>query len=111
FEAEEVVQDIYARLWKNRKKLAVETEFRRYLSGAVKLEVNNRLAKRARVLERVRQVEQSMYVVNEYDIHDRIDLQRLLNDVDQSIQALPKKCRIVFVMSRKQHLSHSAIAE
>lgn len=111
FEAEEVVQDIYTRLWKNREKLVIETEFSRYLSGAVKLEIINRLAKRARVLERVGQVAQRMYLVNDYDIHDRIDLQRLLNDVDQTIQALPKKCRIVFVMSRKEHLSHGAIAE
>ncbi len=111
FEAEEVVQDIYTRLWRNKEKLMIETEFSRYLSGAVKLEIINRLAKRARILERAGQVAQRMYLVNDYDIHDQLDLQYLLNDVDQTIQALPEKCRIVFMMSRKEHLSHSAIAE
>ena len=37
FEAEEVVQDIYTRLWKNKERLVIETEFDRYLCGAVKL--------------------------------------------------------------------------
>lgn len=111
FDAEEVVQDIYTRLWKNREKLVVETEFERYLSGAVKLEVINRLSKRARVSAHVRQVRQNMYLIDDRDIHQRIDLRCLLNDVDQTIQTLPKKCRIVFNLSRKRHLSHRTIAE
>ncbi len=111
FDAEEVVQDIYTRLWKNREKLVVETEFDRYLSGAVKLEVINRLSKSARVLAYAGKVRQSMCIMDDRDIHQCIDMRRLLNDVDQTIETLPKKCRTVFNLSRKRHLSHKTIAE
>ena len=111
YEAEGVVQDIFTRLWRNREKLIIETEFDRYLAGAVKLEVINRLAKKARISERVEQVTRSMYALTDHDIHDRIDLKDLLRDIDQTIRSLPTQCRIVFTLSRKEHCSHKAIAE
>jgi len=111
YEAEEVVQDIYTRLWRNREKLAVETEFSHYLTRAVKFEVINRLAKRAKIADDVLQVERAMYVVNEYDIHDRIYFRSLLDNIDQTIETLPEKCRVVFTLSRKEHLSQKCIAE
>ncbi|HEY0669247.1 MAG TPA: RNA polymerase sigma-70 factor [Sphingobacteriaceae bacterium] len=111
FEAEEVVQDVYTRLWKNRSKLIIETELSRYLAVAVKYEVINRLAKRARSLDRTPLVTKNLYPVIEHDIHDRIDFKNLLKEVHETILCLPPQCRIVFTMSRKEHCSHKEIAE
>jgi RNA polymerase sigma-70 factor (family 1) len=111
FEAEGVVQDVYTRLWKNRDKLIVETELNRYLAVAVKYEVINRLAKRARTLNSTARVTENLYAVTEHDIHDRIDLKNLLKEVNETILCLPPQCRIVFTMSRKEHCSHNEIAE
>jgi RNA polymerase sigma-70 factor (family 1) len=110
YEAEEVVQDIYVKLWNNREKLTIETEFSRYLSGAVKYEVINRLAKRARILNSVEKVTEAFYLTDNEDIHHRIDLKNLLNDVDQTILNLPSQCKIVFSLSRKEHYTHQMIA-
>jgi len=111
FEAEEVVQDIYTNLWKNKENLNVETEFSRYLSGAVKYETINRLVKRMYRQKSVDHVTESMYTTDDYDVHDKIDLQSLLNNVDETIQKLPAKCKIVFTLSRNEYRSHKMIAE
>ena len=111
FEAEEVVQDIYTNLWKNKEKLNIETEFSRYLSGAVKFEIINRLVKRMYKNKSVDRITKSMYMTNDYDVHDRIDYQTLLNDVDVTIQKLPAKCKTVFTLSRNEYFSHRMIAE
>ena len=111
FEAEEVVQDIYTNLWKNKEKLNIETEFSRYLSGAVKFETINRLMKRICKQKSVDHVAKTLYMTDDYDVHDKIDLQSLLNHVDETIQTLPAKCKVVFTMSRNEYRSHKMIAE
>lgn len=111
FEAEELVQDIYTRLWKNKENLNIETEFDRYLFGAVKFEVLNRLAKRMHKQKNVDRVTRAIYARDDYDIHDRIDLQNTLNEIDCSIGNLPQKCKVVFTLSRKEYCTHKMIAE
>ena len=88
FEAEEVVQSIYTMLWNNRRGLNTETEFDRYLYGAVKVEVINRLAKRTPSLERVDKLRQ--------DMHSGDDL---LDEVDRTVKILPHKCRTRFTLA------------
>jgi RNA polymerase sigma factor (sigma-70 family) len=110
YEAEEVVQDIYVKLWQRREGLRIETELCRYLSVAVKYEVINRLAKRSRILKSTVAVKQSLYMGNEYDLHKQIDHRRLLVEIERSIQELPDKCNIVFSLSRKEYFSHQMIA-
>ena len=46
--AQDIVQDVMVRLWKNRNELSIRTSLGAYLATAVKYEVINQLAKQKR---------------------------------------------------------------
>lgn len=109
-EAEEVLQDIFLNLWLRRKDFELRVSFDNYFAVAVKFQIINRLAKRSRESLRNKafaagRVTAAEPAAVQFDV---ALLQRQLND---TIDTLPGKCRLVFKMSREQDLSNKEIAK
>ncbi|HTN35995.1 MAG TPA: RNA polymerase sigma-70 factor [Arachidicoccus sp.] len=108
-EAEEVVQDVFANLWKRRRELDVHGSFSAYLAVAVKYKILNLLTKerRARDYSHYKNHTEAGYSTCTEDLVTFEDLQHRLS---VRINALPEKGRLAFKLSREEGLSHKEIA-
>lgn len=107
--AEEVVQDVFVKIWEKRESLNLPDNISSYLYRAVLNESLNYLKKQKR---------------NAYDENGIKNLENLSNchemeivqnemrkEIRQAIKKLPDKTRRVFIMSRKLELSYQDIAD
>ncbi|WP_304065309.1 RNA polymerase sigma-70 factor [Pedobacter glucosidilyticus] len=109
-EAEELVQDVFLNLWRKREAFVLKTGFDNYFATAVKFEVINRRAKRAR--EELRNAEITDLKKNETTkLVELYDLEQLQKQLEETINTLPPKCQLVFRMSREEYLTNKKIAE
>lgn len=108
-EAEEVLQDIFLNLWSRRADLNLRLSFDHYFAVAVKFQIINRRAKRSRESER-----NNAFAVgitsSVQPVAVQFDLEILQTQLQDSINTLPRKCQLVFKMSRQQELSNKEIA-
>ncbi|MEX0315132.1 MAG: RNA polymerase sigma factor [Allomuricauda sp.] len=107
--AEDIVQTVFINLWKRRKKLKIKVSLESFLYKSVYYEFINQYRKRMTKLA----VEQRYYQhldasVKEYD-DDSIE--KAMNLIFEAIQHLPPKCKEVFVLSKKDGLTNTEIAE
>lgn len=108
--AEDIVQNIFMRLWITRERLDPSYNLRNYLLVCLRNEIYSYLrmafnARRADVFEYVAEVEDST-PDSETNLY-AADLEALVN---RCVEAMPERRREIFVMSRSQHLSNAEIA-
>lgn len=108
-EAEECVQDIFCSLWDRRTTLKLNYSLYTYLAVAVKYKVINILDKAYRKRLRIAELQLAEPLVPsaEMSLLEKELFARLENEVNR----LPEKCRIVFKMSREEGKTHKQIAE
>ncbi|MCK5145742.1 RNA polymerase sigma-70 factor [bacterium] len=99
------VQDVYMRLWTNRKNLNPDKSIRAYLYTTAKSIVINHYEKKS-VRERART--ELMVVQTTTEISDIFDLEA---HIAKLIRSLPEDCRHLFLLSRMEGLTYSEIAQ
>ncbi len=108
--AEEIVQDLYYRLWKNREKIEIESSLNGYLYRAVHnlclhfIDHNRVVEKYAR--EMALHTEESPESPS-----DIVNYRELQAKIAKILERLPEKCGKIFCMSRFEGLKYSEIAE
>jgi RNA polymerase sigma-70 factor (family 1) len=109
-DAEEVVQDIFLRLWQNRKSLA-DVEFpRKYIYVMARNRALDLLDKIARDNRLMREVWDNLSAPNNIteDILQAAETQKLINE---AVGQLSEKKQTIFRLSRQDGLTHQQIAE
>ena len=107
--AEDIVQDVFLSMWMNRKKLDPDKNIKTYLYTVVR----NRSLNYMRHLK----VEQQYRIDNIESSNDKnspdevIKYEEFQTAIENSINELPLKCRIIFCMNRFDKLKYSEIAE
>ncbi|HRW62554.1 MAG TPA: RNA polymerase sigma-70 factor [Bacteroidales bacterium] len=109
-QAEEVVQDTFYNIWKNRAELNIITSFKSYLYSAVR---NNCLqVLRVRTLDiKYENYYKSHYNNESIDPVDEINAKELSDVIDKALNTLPERCRVIFKMSRDDGFKYHEIAE
>jgi RNA polymerase sigma-70 factor (ECF subfamily) len=111
-EAEEVVQEVFYRIWKNRKNLDEQQSIKAYLFTAVK---NNcfSLLEHNKVKDRYSAVLEYVYrtAENETVFHDSLIAHELERDFSKALEKLPPDCRKIFELSRFEGLKYQEIAD
>lgn len=107
--AEDLAQDVMYDFWRNHEKIQINTSLKAYLKRAA---VN-------KSLNFVR--DNKMRWDNEEDLRSvksvlpdgrqQLEQQELQRRVDLAIDALPAKCRLVFVLSRFEEMTYQEIAD
>ena len=104
---EDIIQEIFLKLWTKRETLEIKTSLSAYLHASVRYEVYRQL--------------KSLHVREDIfdQIHERIQASRKYNDLEYKefhsqicalVEQLPDKCRNVYKLSRESQLSHKEIA-
>jgi RNA polymerase sigma-70 factor (ECF subfamily) len=108
--SEEIVDDVFCSLWKNRKKIQINTSFHSYLLAAVRNKSFDWLRKLKH--EKSTLLENAASVACRQSIaHETLIYEELHEQIESAIQDLPKQCRTIFLMSRDQDLKYKEIAE
>jgi RNA polymerase sigma-70 factor (family 1) len=109
-EAEEVVQDIFLRLWENRGRLG-EVDFpRKYIFIMARNRTLDLLSKIARDQQLISEVWTNISQSDNY-LEDLLQAKDSRQLIDQAVSQLSEKKQAIFLMSRRDGLSLREIAE
>lgn len=108
--AEEIVQEVFIRLWQKKEQINTDLNFNAYLKKITLNHVLNHLKKVAR--EKSLQDEIFHYIETiRNTTEDNLLEKELLKTYDEAIANLPPQKKIIFQMSRNEEMSHDQIAE
>ena len=108
--AEEVVQDVFYNIWKERHRIQILQSIKNYLYGAVK---NQSLRYRERLMIQEKHRE---YVLSHSSLHDELSPQEELEYkeleeiIRRTLERLPERCRKIFLMHRMEDKKYKEIA-
>ncbi|WP_047245468.1 RNA polymerase sigma factor [Maribacter thermophilus] len=106
--AQDIVQNVFLKTWKSRKKLNPEFSIRNFLYKCVYNEfLNVYQQNKAVTLLHKKHIEYAYEIAVETDDSG---IHKLMDIVNTEIQKLPPKCKKVFVLSKKEGLTNSEIA-
>ncbi|MEA1785737.1 RNA polymerase sigma-70 factor [Arenibacter sp. GZD96] len=106
--AEDIVQNVFIRIWEMRKNLKASFSIKSYLYKSVYNEFIDQNRKRQSVTALEKKYIEALDQIVEID-EDRLEKRILL--VRQEIERLPPKCRKIFFLSKEEGLSNMEIAE
>jgi RNA polymerase sigma-70 factor (ECF subfamily) len=105
---EEIIQDLFVRIWEKRFSVIITTGLKNYLYTAVKYAVIDHYRKE---LLQSNFISASKYRPDlDNTTEDSIFINDLKNHLEGIINTLPPKCRGVYEMSRLEHKSNKEIA-
>ncbi len=115
--AEDLLQDLFLNIWKLRHTLNPEKPIQSYLFRAAKNHALNYLRH-----QKVERRESELFSHSVEDRAKKVDAtsptpeelyeQKFLQDeLQKALQSLPERCRVAFVLSRYENLSHVEIAD
>ena len=108
--AEDLVQDIFCKLWEKRAELQITVSVKAYLYQST---INHSLnyIKKVRRAE-IRETEYQSFRPGEDHAADTVyAVKELTGRVQLAVNTLPEACRNVFILSRFEHLSYKQIAD
>ncbi|MDR6784421.1 RNA polymerase sigma-70 factor (family 1) [Pedobacter africanus] len=108
-EVNDMIQELFAKLWDKRKTLILKTNLSNYLYTAVRNRVIDFIAHKKIESDYISGFQQFINqgeAVTDHLLREK-ELSRIIED---EIQSLPSKMRQVFELSRKQNHSHREIA-
>jgi len=106
--AEEVVQDVFLKIWTNRTSLSDIVNFKAYLYVASKNHALNCLKRIAHERALTTELQDVSYEVGTDDPCDENERYIL---VDEAIDHLPPQQRLVYLLSRHERLQYAEIAD
>jgi RNA polymerase sigma-70 factor (ECF subfamily) len=111
--AEELVQEVFLYLWEHRATWSAHTSVRTYLYAAARNGALNYL-RREKLDFPVRQGDPDIverFTQAPPPADQELVMSELERDVKRAIDRLPERCRLVYTLSRQQHLSYLEIAK
>lgn len=109
-EAQDVIQELFTKLWNKRESLTINTSLSAYLYTAVRNRILD-IFSHEKVVAIHQQSLQDFINQGEYHTDNYIREKELSLLIEKEISALPPKMKEVFELSRKEHFSYLQIAE
>jgi RNA polymerase sigma-70 factor (family 1) len=109
-EVKDIIQELFTTLWVNRESLSLESNLAGYLYQAVQ----NRIIKlyghkkvRASYIAKFQEVSETGNQITDHLVREN----QLAEMIEKEINTLPDKMKTVFILSRKNYMSHKMISE
>lgn len=106
--SEDIVQNVFVKLWIYRKKIDSNIPIKRYLHKSVYNEFIDQYRKNKSVISLE---EKHLKAINTVIDNNSFDIEKLMTRVNDEIEKLPEKCKRVFILNKKEGLTHDEIAE
>ncbi len=106
-DASEIVNDAFIALWEKRDQLALDDSIKSYLYTVVKNKSINFLKKKRMVFE-----QSDVFISipnNNANILQLMEGKEMEQLIFKTIDKLPRKCKQIFILSRKEQLSNKEI--
>jgi RNA polymerase sigma-70 factor, ECF subfamily len=108
--AEELVSEVFFKIWNNRKRIVITSSAKSYLYTAVRNMAFDHLRKEKRSLWV--DIENAKELPNEDDDPQKqSEVEELKLQIEFAVASLPKQCRLVFQLSRDHGMKYHEIAE
>lgn len=108
-DSEEIVQQIFTKLWEQRSEIEITVSLKSYLYRAVHNTCLNRI-KHLKIQETYRQHVGEFLETNHDSVTDILDGKELEQRIANAIEKLPDQCKLIFRMSRFEELKYQEIA-
>jgi len=107
--AEDIVEDVFLKIWQNRQKWNPTISVKAYLFQTIRNRALNYL-KRSKMEQQIASdLETSSIAIKTPE--DILDEKEMLAEIQLAIEALPKRARSIFTMHRYDQLKYAEIAE
>lgn len=111
--AEDIIQDVFAELWSNRKSLDLSKSIKPYLYKVthnrsldfLKLSENKNIP----ISNQTDMLEEILYTT--FTSHDELSFNDIEREILECVNQLPERCKEVFLLSRHDNLKNREIAE
>ena len=106
--AEDIVQNVFVKVWDKRKKINPDLSIKSYLYKSVYNEFINQYRKNKPVIYLEKKYFEAIDLVVDIEPEELESLIKLMNI---EIENLPSKCKEIFLMNKKEGLTHTEISE
>ncbi|MBO9727336.1 MAG: RNA polymerase sigma-70 factor [Chitinophaga sp.] len=107
--SEDVIQDVFLKLWKDRQQLLHIEQFGGYIYRMAQHQVLNafrRMAKETLILAEINK----LHLTAHDNAEDHLQVQEVRARLNKALDKLPPKQKLVYTLSRDQGLKHDEIA-
>lgn len=106
--AQDLVHDTFASLWINREKILIE-DLKSYLGVSIKYRVIEYI-RREKLACAFELLSPAQYVGNFNDASEALHFKNILRLMEEEIENLPERCKLIFKYSRNENKSAKEIA-
>ena len=107
---DDILQEVFIRIWQNRKNIKDPASFNAYIFTITKNLLLNELRSHLNH-KNLKEEIRKLSTAQEYSNVDHTQYKELKNRVDELIGRLPERQKEIFVLSRSEGLSHKEIAK
>jgi RNA polymerase sigma-70 factor (ECF subfamily) len=107
-EADDILQEVFVKVWLHRTSFATMENHIGWIFKVAANIASNHL--RAKLRRERREKQQDIQMVAAEEIEESIDAKFVQELVDEAVDCLPEKRRIIFLLSKKEGLSRKEIA-
>jgi RNA polymerase sigma-70 factor (family 1) len=104
---EDIIQELFIRIWNNRAELNISSSLQAYLSAAVRYEVYRKI-RESKKHEPI--VHDMLEIAGTLSLLNTLEYKELKSQIADTIETLPEKCREVYNLSRNDLLTHKEIS-
>lgn len=109
-EARDLIQEVFSMIWDKRDTLQIGQNLSGYLYSCVHNQFLNKVVHQSvknKYIDSIKDFSQTGTVQTDHRVRENM----LKEIIDREIDELPSRMKQVFILSRRQHLSHKEIAE
>jgi RNA polymerase sigma-70 factor (ECF subfamily) len=107
--AEDLAQDVFMELWRKQESIQIKTSLKAYLKRAAVNKTLNFLRDNKITFDGEEELPDIQG--NTTSVTEKMEAEELQEQINQAIDGLPERCRMIFLLSRFEDMSYKEIAQ